>query len=82
VAALLRSAIAQERGGEYCLELFAVITVALLASGIVAVSLRPCNRRKRFAQDEMKAHGGGHDETRAIYAPLPRALVFCIAPAG
>jgi len=66
--------------GEDCIAV-AVLTVALLASWIRRGSLRPCNRRNDSAQD-MKAHGGGHDEPgRFMRLSAPPSSSAC-APAG
>jgi multidrug efflux pump subunit AcrB len=77
VAGFVPIGFAKSGAGEYCYSLFAVITVALLASWIVAVVFAPVIG-VTILPKTMKPHEGGHGEPGRFMRLFRAALVFCM----
>ncbi len=77
VAGFVPIGFAKSSAGEYCYSLFIVITVALLASWVVAVLFAPVIGVTILPRT-LKPHGGGHGERGGVTRLFRASLIFCM----
>ena len=77
VAGFIPIGFAQSGAGEYCYSLFVVISVALLASWVVAVMFAPVIGVTILPRT-MQPHGGGHKGPGRLMRAFAASLRFCL----